>query len=30
MMSSRVMSPVHDPVRMQRDERGVLVMTNTD
>ena len=22
--------PVHDPVRMQRDERGVLMMTNTD
>jgi hypothetical protein len=30
IMSSRVMSPVHDPVRMQRDQRGVLVMTNTD
>ena len=29
MMSSRVI-PVHDPVRMQRDERGVLIMTNTD
>ncbi len=29
IMSSRVI-PVHDPVRMQRDERGVMMMTNTD
>jgi hypothetical protein len=29
IMSSRVI-PVHDPVRMQRDERGVMIMTNTD
>jgi len=31
VLSSRaVLTPVHDPVRMQRDERGVLMMTNTD
>ena len=31
VLSSRaVFTPVHDPVRMQRDERGVLMMTNTD
>jgi hypothetical protein len=31
VLSSRaVFRPVHDPVRMQRDERGVLMMTNTD
>jgi soluble lytic murein transglycosylase-like protein len=31
VLSSRaVFAPVHDPVRMQRDERGVLMMTNTD
>lgn len=31
VLSSRVVfTPVHDPVRMQRDERGVLMMTNTD
>lgn len=29
IMSSRVI-PVHDPVHMQRDERGVMIMTNTD
>ncbi len=29
LISSRVV-PVHEPVRMQRDERGVLMMTNTD
>jgi Transglycosylase SLT domain len=23
-------SPVHDPVRVQRDERGVLYISNTD
>ena len=27
---SRAFIPAHDPVRMQRDDRGVLVMTNTD
>jgi hypothetical protein len=31
VLSSRaVFMPVHDAVRMQRDERGVLMMTNTD
>ena len=31
LLSSRaVLTPVHDPVRVQRDERGVLMMTNTD
>jgi len=31
VLSSRVVfTPVHDPVRMQRDEPGVLMMTNTD
>jgi soluble lytic murein transglycosylase-like protein len=29
VLSSRVM-PSHDPVRMQRDERGVLIMSNVD
>jgi soluble lytic murein transglycosylase-like protein len=31
VLSSHVMiTPVHDPVRVQRDARGVLYMTNTD
>ena len=31
LMSAHVtLTPVHDPVRVQRDERGVLMMTNTD
>jgi soluble lytic murein transglycosylase-like protein len=31
VLSSRVsITPVHDPVRVQRDARGVLYMTNTD
>jgi hypothetical protein len=28
--SSRGFIPAHDPVHMQRDERGVMVMSNTD
>jgi len=28
--SSRSFIPAHDPVHMQRDERGVMVMSNTD
>jgi membrane-bound lytic murein transglycosylase B len=28
--SSRAFIPAHDPVHMQRDERGVMVMSNTD